>query len=114
MDKNFIKVVIFSILLLFTPVHSSMYKQNCVKCHKLLPISLGEMFMSYLLVYGGEENLKAGLKHYLKNPSKSISVMSDLFKRSYKIKQKTTLTDREIDEALDNYWKRYTIFKRLY
>jgi hypothetical protein len=70
--------------------------------------------MSYLFVYGGENNFKAGLKHYLKQPSKSISVMSDLFKRNYKIKEKTKLTDKEIDDALDEYWDRFTIFKRLY
>ena len=113
MDRNLIKLVIFT-LILSTQSKSTIYKNNCVECHKLLPISLQEMFMSYLLVYGGEKNFKAGLKHYLKNPSKSISVMSDLFKRSYKIKQKTKLTDKELDEAIDEYWDKFTIFNRLY
>ena len=113
MDRNFIKLVIFTVIL-STQSQSKIYKNNCVECHKLLPISLQEIFMSYLLVYGGEKNFKAGLKHYLKNPSKSISVMSDLFKKSYKIKQKTKLSDKEIDNAINEYWDKFSMFKRLY
>jgi len=112
MDRIYIKLVVF-ILILSTQSQSSIYKNNCIECHKLLPISLQEMFMSYILVYGGEKNFKAGLKHYLKNPSKSISVMSDLFKKSYKIKQKTKLSDKEIDNTIDEYWDKFSIFKRL-
>ncbi len=89
------------------------YEKNCVPCHRELPTSLQKMFMNYLLVYGGEKNLKAGLKHYLQYPSKHISVMSDLFIENYGIKQKTTLSDKELDEVLDIYWEKFKVFDKL-
>ena len=92
---------------------SDAYERKCVECHKNLPTSLQRMFMNYLLVYGGEKNLKAGLKHYLKYPSKHISVMSDLFIENYGIKDKTRLNDKELDEVLDIYWDKFKVIGRL-
>lgn len=89
------------------------YERNCVGCHETLPITLQRMFMNYLLVYGGEKNMKAGLKHYLQYPSKHISVMSDLFIKNYGIKKKNYLSDREIEEALNIYWDKYKVFGKL-
>lgn len=90
-----------------------LYEKNCVGCHKELPTSLQRMFMNYLLVYGGEKNLKAGLKHYLQYPSKHISVMSDLFIENYGIKKKTTLKSEVLDEILDIYWEKFKVFDKL-
>ena len=89
------------------------YERHCVECHKELPTSLQHMFMRYLLVYSGEQNVKAGLKHYLKYPLKEISVMSDLFIDSYGIKEKSDLSDSDIDEALDIYWDKFKVFDKL-
>ena len=89
------------------------YERNCVECHNALPVSLQRIFMHYLLVYSGEENVKAGMKHYLKYPLKEISVMSDLFIDTYGVKEKTKLTESDIDEALDIYWDKYKVFNKL-
>ena len=89
------------------------YERNCVGCHEDLPISLQRMFMNYLLVYGGEKNMKAGLKHYLKHPSKDISVMSGLFINSYGIKKKSDLSEKEIEASLNIYWDKYKVFGKL-
>lgn len=89
------------------------YERHCVGCHKELPTSLQRMFMHYLLVYSGEKNVKAGLKHYLKYPLREISVMSDLFIDNYGIKEKTRLSDRQIDEALDIYWDKFKVINKL-
>lgn len=89
------------------------YEKHCVSCHKDLPTSLQRMFMNYLLVYGGEKNLKAGLKHYLKYPSKHISVMSDLFIENYGIKERTKLNDEVLDEVLDIYWNKFKVSGKL-
>lgn len=91
----------------------NIYEKECVACHKELPMSLQRMFMRYLLVYGGEKNMKAGLKHYMKYPIKDISVMSDLFIDGYGIKKKTTLTDAQLDETIDIYWEKFKVFDRL-
>jgi len=112
-----VKTILMAVLLIsgFSTHLSSAdtYERHCVECHKELPTSLQRMFMRYLLVYGGEENVKAGLKHYLKYPIKEISVMSDLFIDNYGIKKKTRLSDRQIDEALDSYWERFKVIDKL-
>ena len=89
------------------------YALKCVPCHQELPKSLEQMFMNYILVYGGEENMKAGLKHYLKFPSKDISVMSKEFIDTIGIKDETSLSEDEIDDALKHYWNKYKIFGKL-
>lgn len=89
------------------------YERNCVECHKTLPTTLQRMFMNYLVVYGGEKNMKAGLKHYLMYPSKHISVMSDLFIENYGIKDKTLLNSQELDKVIDIYWDKFKVFDKL-
>ena len=89
------------------------FERNCVSCHKELPASLQEMFKRYLLVYSSENNVKAGIKHYLRYPSKDISVMSDLFIETSGIKSKTLLAEKELDEAVDGYWERFKVFGKL-
>ena len=76
-------------------------------------MTLQRMFMRYLMMYGGEENLKASLKHYLRYPSKDISVMSDLFIDNYGIKKRSELSDKELDEAIDIYWDKFKVFGKL-
>ena len=69
--------------------------------------------MRHLLVYGGEQNVKAGLKHYLKYPLREISTMDNLFLDNYGIKKKTTLKESDIDEALEIYWDKFKVFNKL-
>jgi len=92
---------------------SDIFEKKCVPCHKTLPTSLGGMFKSYLLIYSSERFVKAGIKHYLRNPSRSISVMSDLFIDTYGIKKPTTLSDEELNEAVDIYWEKFKVFDKL-
>jgi len=108
-----VKPILLTVLLASGLFSQDAYERYCVACHKELPTSLQRMFMRYLLVYGGENNVKAGLKHYLKYPLKEISVMSDLFIDNYGIKKKTTLNDRQIDKALDIYWEKFKVIDKL-
>lgn len=102
-----------SILLISTLYSKDIYERNCIPCHKELPTSLQKMFMRYLLVYGTEENMKIGIKHYLKHPSKDISMMFDIFIESYGIKKRTSLSERELDRAIDIYWDKFKVFGKL-
>ena len=106
------KIVLFVVLIsgLFS---QDAYERNCVGCHKDLPTTLQQMFKEYLQMYSGEENVKAGLKHYLRYPSKSITVMSELFIDSYGIKKKSKLNKRELDEAINIYWDKFKVFNKL-
>jgi len=108
-----VKYLLFVIYLVSALNAENTYERSCVGCHKSLPTSLQSMFKRYLLVYGGEKNVKAGLKHYLKYPLREISVMSDLFIDTYGIKKKTILTDKQIDEALDIYWEKFKVIDNL-
>ncbi len=91
----------------------NVYERNCVGCHQDLPASLQEMFKRYLLVYSGETNVKAGIKHYLLYPSKDISTMSDLFIDTYGIKNKTVLSTEVLERAIDIYWDKFKVFNKL-
>ena len=89
------------------------YEKNCIKCHEELPMSLQRMFMNYLLVYSGEKNTKAALKHYLRYPMRDTSVMSDLFLKNFKVKKPTHISDEELNEAIDIYWEKYKVIGKL-
>jgi len=108
-----VRAVVLFFVLVSGLYAENVYERNCVECHKALPTSLQQMFKRYLLVYSGEQNVKAGMKHYLKYPLREISVMSDLFLDTYGIKEKTTLSESDIDEALDIYWDKFKVFNKL-
>jgi len=94
-------------------VEDNVYTRNCVPCHEYLPSSLERMFMSYLKVYSGELTLKESLKAFLRNPDREFSVMSDLFLDRFGVKEKTTLSEAELKEAVDIYWDKYNIRNKL-
>ncbi len=108
-----VKVWIVVVGLTLVGVAEGVYERNCVPCHQALPSTLQQMFKRYLLVYSGEKNLKASIKHYLQYPDRSISVMSDLFIQRYGIKSKSWLSDAELDEAIEVYWDQFKVFGRL-
>ena len=108
-----VKKVLIIVCLASAAYAEDAFERNCISCHKQLPATLQEMFKRYLLVYSSEMNVKAGIKHYLKYPSKDISSMSDLFVDTTGIKQETTLSEKELDEAVDIYWDKYKVFGKL-
>lgn len=108
-----VKKCVWILLLLSASYGEDVFERNCVGCHQRLPATLQEMFKRYLLVYSSETNVKAGIKHYLKYPSKDISAMSDLFIDTYGIKKKTMLNEEELDEAVNTYWEKFKVFGRL-
>ena len=108
-----VKKLLLAVLLTSTVFSDDVYERNCIPCHQALPTSLQQMFMSYLLVYSGEKNLKTVMKYYLRHPTKEMSVMSDLFIRTYGIKQKSYLSNEELDKAIDIYWDKFKVFNKL-
>ena len=103
-------------LLLFQLLYAeeeSAFERHCVACHASLPATLQEMFKRYLLVYSGEKSVKLGIKYYLQNPNKHISVMSELFISTYGVKKPTYLSEKELNEAIDAYWEKYKVFDKL-
>jgi hypothetical protein len=89
------------------------FDRNCVPCHRKERVPLRQTFMNALLIYSGERNMKAGLKYFLRHPSRETSVMGREYFRTHRLKKPSTLSDPELEEALDEYWERYKVIGRL-
>ena len=91
----------------------NIYEKNCIPCHRYAPASLEKLFMVYLKSYSGELSVKGTIKAFLKNPKESDSKMNNTFIENFSVKDKTTLTDEELEEAIDIYWELYDVRKKL-
>ena len=111
--KNIIKTILIISIFSTYLFSQNIFKRNCIVCHEHLPASLQRMFMAYLKVYSGERTTKAAIKGFLQKPTKRLSVMSDLFIDRFGIKDKTTLSEKELDEAIDIYWNLYNVRNKL-
>jgi len=89
------------------------FDRECVACHVREKVSLRKAFMNALLVYSGEENMKAGLKYFLRHPRRDSSVMDEAFLDIHGIKQPIDLDDATLDKALNIYWERYKVIGNL-
>ncbi|MBD3807297.1 MAG: hypothetical protein IE880_01115 [Epsilonproteobacteria bacterium] len=92
---------------------SDIYSQKCVGCHKDMSYSLQEIFMRYLLAYGGENNVKAGMLHYFMYPSKDISVMPKDFLEENKINSHSNIDENALKRSINIYWEKYKVKDRL-
>ena len=91
----------------------SSFLRECVPCHRQKKISLRKVFMDALLVYGGKENMKAGLAYYFRNPGLGTSVIDEDFLQKNGIKAAIKLPPKIMDEALEEYWQIYTVRGKL-
>jgi 1,4-alpha-glucan branching enzyme len=90
------------------------FDRNCVPCHSQEGVPLRKTFMNALLIYSGEHNMKAGLKYFLRHPSRETSVMGEEYFKSHRLMPPSTLSDSELEEALNEYWERYKVIGRLH
>jgi len=113
--KNLLKVTVsLGILFVFTSqVQGSVYTQNCIACHKEIPVSIDKYFYRYLLKYSSEKKVKHAIKHYLQNPSQEKTVMADAFINRFGIKNKSKLSDKDLENAINEYWQTFKIFGKL-
>ena len=91
----------------------TVYENNCIKCHRKLPVSIDKYFYRYLLKYSSEDRVKESMFRYLKKPSKDMTIMPEAFIKRFGIKKKTKLSDKNLYKALDIYWEKYKIFGKL-
>ncbi|UTJ05361.1 hypothetical protein [Arcobacter roscoffensis] len=91
----------------------NIYEQNCVKCHKKLPVSIDKYFYRYLLKYSSEKSVKSAMTSFLKKPNLNDTIMPEAFIKRFGIKKPTKLTIKELEEALDIYWEKYKVFGKL-
>ncbi len=91
----------------------NIYTKECMKCHKQMSLSMQEIFMGYLKKYSSEVSVKSALFDFLKNPNYFTSALRKEQITRYGLKNKTTLKDQELKEAIDIYWEKYKIFGKL-
>lgn len=108
-----VKSVLIIMFLFGSSLQSSIYENNCVECHKKIPVSIDKYFYKYLLIYSSETDMKHAIMNYLKVPIKETTVMSDSFISRFGIKKPTTLSDAELKKAVDIYWEKYKVFGKL-
>ena len=106
-------VKIFLLLLTLSTLNAGVYEKNCVVCHAKLPVSIDKYFYRYLLKYSSERAVKKAMLHYLQYPSQKQSVMGEAFISRFGVKQKSTLTNKELKKALTIYWQKYKVFGKL-
>ena len=105
--------LLFIVILLIFNLKADPYKNDCLKCHNNLPVSIDKYFYRYLLKYSSEKSVKDAMTNYLKNPSKEMTIMPEAFIKRFGVKSKTKLSDKELYEALQTYWETYKVFDKL-
>ncbi|MBU1958278.1 hypothetical protein KJ680_07725 [bacterium] len=111
--KSLLLLMIFNTIVDAQTQRPNIYERTCIPCHRYLPSSLERMFMSYLKTYSGELTVKASLKAFLKKPTEENSVMSDMFIEHFSVKDKSTLSDKDLEEAINIYWETYDVRNKL-
>lgn len=101
------------IILFISSLSANPYKNDCLKCHNKLPVSIDKYFYRYLLKYSSQASVKKAMTSYLTNPSKDTTIMPEAFVKRFGIKKKTKLNEEELNEALDIYWEKYKVFGKL-
>jgi hypothetical protein len=65
----------------------------------------------YTIKYSSEVRIKEALFKYMKNPQASSSVMPMGFLNRWGVKKPTTLSDKALKEAIDEYYRLYNLKK---
>lgn len=105
--------LILLLILIIGNLNANTYKNNCLKCHNNLPVSIDKYFYRYLLKYSSERSVKDAMINYLKKPTKETTIMPKAFINRFGIKKPSKLNDIELQEALSIYWEKYKVFGKL-
>ncbi len=108
-----VKYCLILLLSLSTLCAKGIYERNCVSCHDGMTITLDKFFFRYLLKYSSEKEVKKALIEYLKNPKAETSILDTSLIVRIGVKKRTSLSDKELQEAVDEYWETYKVFDKL-
>jgi len=108
-----VKKLLVILLVCFKLISNDVFDKECVYCHKMLTVSLKDVYFKYLLRYSSEESVKSVMLYYLKNPTKELSVMPKEYIKIFGIKEKSKLDEKSLKEAVDIYWNRYKVFGKI-
>lgn len=109
MVKNLLLIITLSLAL----EAKSPYEHHCVSCHEGMTITLDKFFFRYLLKYSSESDVKKALFAYMKNPKAETSILEPWLINRIGTKKRTSLSDKELQDALDEYWETYKVFGKV-
>ncbi|MDD3462038.1 MAG: hypothetical protein PHW07_00165 [Sulfurospirillaceae bacterium] len=108
-----VKIITIVVLFSLSLSAKSVYEQDCMSCHQTMAVKIDKFFYRYLLKYSSEEGVKKAMAQYLKNPTAQKTVLSDGLINRFGVKKPTKLSDKELQEALDEYWEIHKVFGKL-
>jgi hypothetical protein len=98
-----------TILILISQLsYGGSFESDCLECHQNNN-QLQVFLHRYTLKYSSEAKIKEALTHYLKEPKAQNSIMPWGFINRWGVKEKTTLNDTQLKEAIEEYYKRYNL-----
>jgi hypothetical protein len=89
------------------------YRDDCVRCHRKLPVTLDKFFFNYLLKYSSERAVKAALYSFLRHPTRKKALASEELIRQYGLMPGSRLSDTDLRRAIDTYWETYKVFGKI-
>ncbi len=89
------------------------YRDNCVTCHRKLPVSLESFFFNYLLKYSSERRVKKALRDFITHPTTKKALASEEVIKRYGLMPPTRLNDTDLRRAIDVYWDTYKVFGKI-
>lgn len=106
-----VKIISILLLLMFT-TSADTFENNCLECH-VNEFKLNMFMKKYSLKYSSERAIKKAIISYLKEPSLKESVLPFGFLNRFGIKDTSDLEDKELQDMIDIYYKRYNISSRI-
>jgi hypothetical protein len=101
-------VKLLLVILLAISLYSDIYKKDCVLCHKN-SFQMHTFMKKYTLKYSSEDKIKKAIFKFLKVPSQQKSIMPFNFIRRWGLKEQSTLSDKELQNAIDIYYQKYNM-----
>ena len=113
MVKQILIVAITSIILSAQETALSL-ERDCLSCHQLHSIPSQMIYKRYLMKYSSKKTIKEKIVTYLQNPSKDDSIMPPQFFLKFAMKEKSSLTDKQMNALVDDFIEHYDISKKLF
>ena len=85
----------------------------CLQCHQEEQIPSSLVYRRYLMRYSTPERISEAMFRYLKNPSKTASIMPSQFFLKFPMKKKTKMDDMELRQYIHRYIEKFDVKKKL-
>ena len=92
---------------------SALLQKNCLACHQQQKIPSELLYRRYLMKFSTHERMAKELLPFLKNPSKTTSIMPKQFFLQFPEKKALDLNATTLEESLNAYLDYFDIKKKL-